>query len=195
MAGLVSRGRRPSSYPKTTSLISCCAQPETEVEARADTTHTGGPEGLRSLCHVKAITEDRLFSLIRTPIPGAVGASVLRFPRLPRWSSSQLVHQCYCRTPAHAGHRFPLTARLDLVGVPPRSRAARIRPEVVVQALGSRRGVAERLGVTVSTSAAQGGFDFTARRPGRVAVGHCIGACYIWAGTPSRDLRTVYVGF
>jgi hypothetical protein len=39
MAGLVSRGRRPSSYPKTTSLISCCAQPETEVEARADTTH------------------------------------------------------------------------------------------------------------------------------------------------------------
>jgi hypothetical protein len=149
------------------------------------TRHTGGPEGLRSLCHVKAITEDRLFSLIRTPIPGAVGASVLRFPRLPRWSSSQLVHQCYCRTPAHAGHRFPLTARLDLVGVPPRSRAARIRPEVVVQALGSRRGVAERLGVTVSTSAAQGGFDFTARRPGRVAVGHCIGALYMGWDTKS----------
>lgn len=35
--------------------------------------HLGGEEGLRSLCSAKAITEDRLFSLIKTPIPRAVG--------------------------------------------------------------------------------------------------------------------------
>jgi hypothetical protein len=33
----------------------------------------GGEEGLRSLCAVKAITEDRFFSWIRTPIPKPVG--------------------------------------------------------------------------------------------------------------------------
>lgn len=35
----------------------------------------GGEEGLRSLCTPKAVIHDRLFSLIRTPIPKLVGKS------------------------------------------------------------------------------------------------------------------------
>jgi hypothetical protein len=133
---------RPKPRPRSRSKLALTQRP-------------GGPEGLRSLCHVKAITEDRLFSLIRTPIPGAVGTSGASVspPRLH--CCSQLVQKCCSRTPAHAGHRFPFTARLDLVGVSPRSRAARIRPEMVVQALGSWGGVAERLGVMASTTTAQ----------------------------------------
>jgi len=34
---------------------------------------SGGEEGLRSLCTPKSIIHDRLFSLIRTPIPKVVG--------------------------------------------------------------------------------------------------------------------------
>jgi hypothetical protein len=40
-----------------------------------DTDHSGGEEGLRSLCTPKSIIHDRLFSLIRTPIPKVVGKS------------------------------------------------------------------------------------------------------------------------
>jgi hypothetical protein len=44
----------------------------------------GGEEGLRALCAVKAITEDRFFSWIRTPIPKPVG----EFPlRLGQWGT------------------------------------------------------------------------------------------------------------
>lgn len=39
------------------------------------TRHIGGEEGLRSLCTPKSIIHDRLFSLIRTPIPKLVGKS------------------------------------------------------------------------------------------------------------------------
>jgi hypothetical protein len=35
--------------------------------------HTGGPEGLRSLCSLKSVSEDRFFSLIQTGIPGPLG--------------------------------------------------------------------------------------------------------------------------
>lgn len=35
----------------------------------------GGEEGLRSLCTPKSVIHDRLFSLIRTPIPKVVGKS------------------------------------------------------------------------------------------------------------------------
>lgn len=38
-------------------------------------TSTGGEEGLRSLCAPKSVIHDRLFSLIRTPIPKLVGES------------------------------------------------------------------------------------------------------------------------
>jgi hypothetical protein len=34
----------------------------------------GGPEGLRSLCSIKAVSEDRFFKLIQTGIPGPLGA-------------------------------------------------------------------------------------------------------------------------
>lgn len=34
---------------------------------------TGGPEGLRGLCSMKAVTEDRFFKWIRTSIPVPVG--------------------------------------------------------------------------------------------------------------------------
>ena len=37
------------------------------------TNQPGGEEGLRSLCTAKSIIHDRLFSLIRTPIPKVVG--------------------------------------------------------------------------------------------------------------------------
>ena len=37
----------------------------------------GGEEGLRSLCTPKSIIHDRLFSLIRTPIPKVVGKSTI----------------------------------------------------------------------------------------------------------------------
>lgn len=33
----------------------------------------GGPEGLRGLCSIKAVTEDRFFKWIRTSIPVPVG--------------------------------------------------------------------------------------------------------------------------
>jgi hypothetical protein len=39
----------------------------------------GGEEGLRSLCTPKSIIHDRLFSLIRTPIPKVVGKSPILF--------------------------------------------------------------------------------------------------------------------
>jgi hypothetical protein len=39
----------------------------------------GGEEGLRSLCTPKSIIHDRLFSLIRTPIPKVVGESSILF--------------------------------------------------------------------------------------------------------------------
>jgi hypothetical protein len=39
------------------------------------TDQSGGEEGLRSLCTPKSIIHDRLFSLIRTPIPKVVGES------------------------------------------------------------------------------------------------------------------------
>jgi hypothetical protein len=187
MAGLVSRGRRPSSYPKTTSLISCCAQPETEVEARADTTHRRAGRS--------PIVVSRQSHYGRPAVLSDSDAHPRRSRcvRSPFSASSSLV-LVPARPPVLLSHASSRRTQISPYR-PTRPRGGRIRPEVVVQALGSRRGVAERLGVTVSTSAAQGGFDFTARRPGRVAVGHCIGACYIWAGTPSRDLRTVYVGF
>ena len=35
--------------------------------------HTGGPEGLRSLCSLKSVSEDRFFTLIQTGIPGPLG--------------------------------------------------------------------------------------------------------------------------
>jgi hypothetical protein len=41
----------------------------------ASTDILGGEEGLRSLCTPKSIIHDRLFSLIRTPIPKVVGKS------------------------------------------------------------------------------------------------------------------------
>jgi hypothetical protein len=34
---------------------------------------SGGPEGLRSLCSIKAVSEDRFFKLIQTGIPGPLG--------------------------------------------------------------------------------------------------------------------------
>ena len=34
---------------------------------------TGGPEGLRSLCSLKSVSEDRFFTLIQTGIPGPLG--------------------------------------------------------------------------------------------------------------------------
>lgn len=40
---------------------------------------SGGEEGLRSLCTPKSIIHDRLFSLIRTPIPKVVGKSPILF--------------------------------------------------------------------------------------------------------------------
>jgi acyl-CoA reductase-like NAD-dependent aldehyde dehydrogenase len=43
------------------------------------TNETGGEEGLRSLCTPKSIIHDRLFSLIRTPIPKVVGESPILF--------------------------------------------------------------------------------------------------------------------
>lgn len=36
---------------------------------------TGGPEGLRGLCSIKAVTEDRFFKWVRTSIPVPVGKS------------------------------------------------------------------------------------------------------------------------
>jgi hypothetical protein len=41
------------------------------------TDQLGGEEGLRSLCTPKSIIHDRLFSLIRTPIPKVVGQSTV----------------------------------------------------------------------------------------------------------------------
>lgn len=45
----------------------------------------GGEEGLRSLTQPKAITEDRFFSWIRTPIPRAVGKCYIP------WHAAELV--------------------------------------------------------------------------------------------------------
>ena len=36
----------------------------------------GGPEGLKSLCSIKAVSEDRFFKLIQTGIPGPLGTLV-----------------------------------------------------------------------------------------------------------------------
>jgi hypothetical protein len=44
-----------------------------------NTDETGGEEGLRSLCTPKSIIHDRLFSLIRTPIPKVVGKFPIHF--------------------------------------------------------------------------------------------------------------------
>ena len=46
----------------------------------------GGPEGLRALCNLKAVTEDRLHGLIQTSIP-----SLLRYPIVDPRSSSKFV--------------------------------------------------------------------------------------------------------
>lgn len=42
----------------------------------------GGEEGLRSLCTPKSVIHDRLFSLIRTPIPKLVGMFAFHAPSL-----------------------------------------------------------------------------------------------------------------
>jgi hypothetical protein len=57
---------------------------------------TGGPEGLRGLCSIKAVTEDRFFKWIRTSIPVPVGKS----------------HHCYVCTsfdPCSVLSRLPFT--------------------------------------------------------------------------------------
>jgi hypothetical protein len=54
-----------------------------------DTDHPGGEEGLRSLCTPKSIIHDRLFSLIRTPIPKVVGESPILF----LYVSNVLIHR------------------------------------------------------------------------------------------------------
>lgn len=56
----------------------------------------GGEEGLRSLCSVKAITEDRFFSWIRTTIPRPVGKS--------------------CISPKFKVDKLTLNARLPIAG-------------------------------------------------------------------------------
>jgi hypothetical protein len=50
-----------------------CFDSDGSVPRADDITRTGGPEGLRGLCSIKSITEDRFFKWIRTSIPAPVG--------------------------------------------------------------------------------------------------------------------------
>lgn len=63
----------------------------------------GGEEGLRSLCSVKAITEDRFFSWIRTTIPRPVGKSCIS----PKFEVDKLTHNA----------RLPIAGRWDRLAV------------------------------------------------------------------------------
>jgi len=71
---------------------------------RTHTNVTGGEEGLRSLCTPKSIIHDRLFSLIRTPIPKVVGKCTI------------LLHTCDELT-----KRFPTSRSICFLGIPARA--------------------------------------------------------------------------
>lgn len=50
----------------------------------------GGPEGLRSLCNVKAITEDRLHGWVQTSIPGPLTYPVKQASKSWRFIESMI---------------------------------------------------------------------------------------------------------